>query len=51
MGNNIRIDLQEVECGAMDWIDLAQSRDRCRAFVDAGMKLGVQKNASIFLAS
>jgi hypothetical protein len=40
--NYIRMDLQEVGCGYMDWIGLAQDRDRWRAIVNAVMKLQVQ---------
>jgi len=38
---NIRMDLQEVGCGYMDWIGLAEDRDRWRTVVSAGMNLRV----------
>ena len=38
---DIRMDLQEVGCGYMDWIGLAQDRDRWRTLVSAVMNLGV----------
>jgi len=34
--DNIRMDLQEVGCGYMDWIVLAQDRDRWRTLVECG---------------
>ena len=39
--DNIRIDLQEVECGHVDWIGLAQDKDRWRTLVSAVMNLRV----------
>jgi hypothetical protein len=39
--DNIRMNLQEVGCGGMDWIKLAQDRDRLRGLVNAVINLWV----------
>jgi len=39
--DNLKVDLEQVGCGDMDWIELARDRDRWRALVNAVMKLRV----------
>ena len=41
MGDNNKMGLQEVRSGGIDWIEVAQDRNRWRALVNAAMNLRV----------
>jgi hypothetical protein len=40
-GDNIKMDLQEIERGCMNWIDLARDRERWRVLVNAVINLRI----------
>jgi hypothetical protein len=48
---NIKMDLQEVGWGGMDWIELAQDRDRWQALVNVVMNLQFPYSVGYFLTS
>jgi hypothetical protein len=49
--DNTRIDLREVGCGCVGWMELAQDRERLLALVSAVMNFRFLQNAGNFLTS
>ena len=47
--DNIKMDLQEMGRVGVDWIELAEDRDRGRALVSAVMNIWIPQNAGEFL--
>jgi hypothetical protein len=49
--DNIKMDLRGIGWGGMDWIDLADDRDQCKALVNTVMNFQVPQNVWKFLSS
>jgi hypothetical protein len=47
--DTIKMDFHEVGCGVMDWIELAQDRNRWQALVNVVMNLQIPQNVGNFL--
>jgi len=49
--DNIKMDLQEVGCGGMDWMELVRHTEMWRALVNAVMNIRDPQNAGNYLTS
>jgi len=49
--DNINLDIQEVKCGGVDWIELVEVRNKFAALLNAVMNIPVPENARNFLTS
>jgi hypothetical protein len=49
--DNVKMHLQELGCGCVEWIEVAQDRDIWRAIMTAVMNLRVPKNEGKYLTS